>query len=51
MENVSLLDFNNNKLNIKINLFFDEDGIMTAVLYPIAVLYNETDYELYIRDP
>lgn len=51
MESISLVDFNNNKLSVKINLFFDEDGIMTAVLYPIAVLYNDTDFDLNIRDP
>lgn len=51
IESIGLLDFNNNKLNVKINMFVDEDGITNVIFYPIAVLYNDTDYEIKIRDP
>lgn len=51
MEVIGLEDFNYNKLNIKVSLFTDDDGIDTVILYPIAVLYNDTDYHIHIRDP
>ena len=51
VEIIGLEDFNHNKLNVKMNLFVDDDGIDTVILYPIAVLYNDTDYDLHIRDP
>jgi hypothetical protein len=51
VENVLLMDYNNNRLNIKVSIFVDEDGITTAILYPIAVLYNDTDYDLHLKDP
>lgn len=51
IESIGLLDFNNNKLNVKINMFVDEDGITNVIFYPIAVLYNDTDYDIKIRDP
>lgn len=51
VESIGLLDFNENRLNVRINFFVDEDGIDTIILYPIAVLYNDTDYDLHVRDP
>lgn len=51
LDTVGLLDFNYNRLNVKIHTFYDEDSIANMILYPIAVLYNDTDYHLHIRDP
>jgi hypothetical protein len=51
IENIVLLDYNNNKLNIKVTIFLDEDGITTAILYPIAVLYNDTECDIHLKDP
>lgn len=32
-------------------MFVDEDGVTNAIIYPIAVLYNDSDYILLIKDP
>jgi hypothetical protein len=50
-DSVLLLDYNGNRLNVKINSFIDDDGIITTIFYPIAVLYNDTDYSLHLKDP
>lgn len=51
VESIGLIDFNDNKLNVKINMFVDEDNISNVILYPIAVLYNDSDFNLFVRDP
>lgn len=32
-------------------MFVEQDGITNVIFYPVAVLYNDSDYIIRIRDP